>query len=74
MIEKLSEENEYSSHATRRARIFLQLCPGLQLIYPNTANNLVFTWSADLEREFQNMIKAIQKAVKLSPIDINKKL
>ena len=52
--------------------------PGLQLIYPNiqrlTANNVVFTWSADLEKEFQVMKKAIQEAVKLSPIDINKKL
>ena len=51
---------------------------GLQLIYPNirrlTANNVVFTWSADLEKEFQDMKKAIQEAVKLSPIDINKKL
>ena len=39
-----------------------------------TANNVVFIWSADLEREFQDMKKAIQEAVKLSPIDINKSL
>ena len=50
--------------------------PGLQLIYPNerlTANNVIFTWLADLEKEFQNMKKAIQEAAKLSPIDVNKK-
>ena len=54
------------------------LVTGLQLIYSNiqwsTANNVVFTWSADLEKEFWDMEKAIQEAVKLSPIDINKKL
>ena len=48
------------------------------MIYPNirrlTANDVVFTWSANLEKEFQDMKKAIQEAVKLSPIDIKKKL
>ena len=48
---------------------------GLQLIYPNiqklTSNTTLFTWSADLELEFQAMKRAIQESVKLSP---NKKL
>ena len=52
--------------------------PRLQLIYPNiqrlTAKNVVFTWSANFEKEFQDMKNAIQKAVKLSLKDINKKL
>ena len=42
--------------------------PCLQLIYPNIQR--LTAWSADLEREFQ----AIQEAVKVSPIDINKTL
>ena len=52
--------------------------PGLQLIYPNiqklTANNTLFTWSANLKKAFQDMKRAIQESVKLSPMDINKKL
>ena len=52
--------------------------PDMQLIYPNiqrlSAHNVVFTWSQDLQREFQAMKKAIQEAVKLSPIDTKKKL
>ena len=39
-----------------------------------SAHNDVFTWSEDLEREFQAMKKAIQEAVKLSPIDTKKRL
>ena len=52
--------------------------PGLQLIYPNiqilAANIVVFTWSEDLEKEFQAINNAIQEALKLSPIDTKKKL
>ena len=42
--------------------------PRLQLIYPNiqrlTANNVLFTCSPDLEKEFQDVKKAIHEAVK----------
>ena len=52
--------------------------PGLQLIYPNiqklTSNTTPFTWSADLSLEFQAMKRAIQEAIKLSPLDTKKKL
>ena len=51
---------------------------GMQLIYPNIerllAHNVVFSWLEDHEREFQGLRKAIQEAVKLSPIDTRKKL
>ena len=67
-------------HICGMAGQFKSWVPGLQLIYPNiqrlTASNVVFTWlgSADLEKEFKDMKKAIQEAVKLFPIDITKKL
>ena len=52
--------------------------PGLQLIYPNiqrlSTHNVVFTWSEDLEKEFQAMKNTTQEAVRLAPIDTKKKL
>ena len=52
--------------------------PDLQLIYPNiqklTSHTTPFTWSADLNLEFQAMKRAIQESIKLSPLETNKKL
>ena len=50
----------------------------MQLIYLDiqrlTAHNVIFSWSEDLELAFQAMKRAIQEALKLSPINTRKKL
>ena len=55
-----------------------KFAPGLQIRYPGKqklcAANTKFMWSADLDKELDDLKEALKKNVKISPIDTEKNL
>ena len=55
-----------------------KFCPGVILTFPMlqklSAHNTVFRWDDALESEFQNLKAALKESIKLSPLDINKRV
>ena len=55
-----------------------KFCPGVMLTFPLlqklSAYNTVFTWNESLQEEFDNLKQAMKESIKLSPLDVNKKI
>ena len=55
-----------------------KFCPGVMLEFPLlqslSAHNKVFTWNEALQSEFDKMKQAMRETIKLSPLDLNKKI
>ena len=55
-----------------------KFCPGVMLTFPLlqklSAHNAVFTWNESLQEEFDNLKQAMKESIKLSPLDVNKKI
>ena len=55
-----------------------KFCPGVMLSFPLlqslTAHNKAFTWNEALQAEFESLKQAMRETVKLSPLDLNKKI
>ena len=55
-----------------------RFCPGMQIQYLGIMQlcspNIIFQWSDELEKELQDFKKCLKEHVKISPIDVSKKL
>ena len=55
-----------------------KFCPGVMLTFPKlqklSAHNTPFRWDEALEEELQNLRQALKESVKLSPLDVNKRV
>ena len=55
-----------------------KFCPGVMLDFPLlqslSAHNKVFTWNEALQSEFDKMKQAMRETIKLSPLDLSKKI
>ena len=55
-----------------------KFCPGVMLTFPLlqklSAHNTAFTWNESLQEEFDNLKQAMKESIKLSPLDVNKKI
>ena len=55
-----------------------KFCPGVMLSFPLlqslTAHNKVFTWNEALQAEFDSLKQAMRETIKLSPLDLNKRI
>ena len=55
-----------------------RFCPGLMLVFPKlqklSAHQTVFRWDEELEAEFQTLKKTLKETVKLSPLDVKKRI
>ena len=55
-----------------------KFCPGLMLTFPKlqklSAHNTAFRWDDKLQAEFECLKKTIKESVKLSPLDVRKRI
>ena len=55
-----------------------KFCPGLMLTFPRlqklSAHNTSFKWDDELQSEFENLKTTLKESVKLSPLDIKKRI
>ena len=55
-----------------------KFCPGIMLTFPLlqklSSHSAVFTWNDSLQADFDNLKKAMKEFIKLSPLDINKRI
>ena len=55
-----------------------KFCPGIMLTFPMlqklSAPNTVFRWDDALQSEFESLKAALKESIKLSPLDVNKRI
>ena len=55
-----------------------KFCPGIMLTFPKlqklSAHNTVFRWDEELNAEFMTLKKTLKESVKLSPLDVKKRI